>query len=84
MKNYKIYLCDNENYKDAEVRSLMYATDENGNAEDGYTITVTIFRNGEELTSGTFEKNDSIILTVEYQISEEKILTETKKDITVW
>lgn len=82
MKNYKVYLCDNEDYKVAEVRSLMYATDENGNVNSGYKITITVSRNGAVETKGTFEKGDIVKIEVEYQISEDKTLTATR-DITV-
>ncbi len=62
MKNYRVYLCDNEDVKKADVRSLMYVTDEDGDVKDGYTITVTVSRDGSEVTIGTFKKGDTITI----------------------
>ncbi len=78
MKNYRVYLCDHKEVKEADVRSLMYATDEDGKVKEGYTFTVTVSRNGETKTSGTFEKGDTIRIKVDYKISEDTTLTGTK------
>ncbi len=78
MKNYRVRLYDNEDEEKAEARFLMYATDENGEVKEGYRFTVTVFRNGETKTSGTFEKGDTITIKVEYKISEDTTLTGTR------
>ena len=78
MKNYRVYLCDNEDVKEADVRSLMYATDKDGKVKKGYTITVTVSGKGDGKTSGSFEKGDTIKIKVDYIISNGTTLTATR------
>ncbi len=82
LKNYQTYIGNAETYKDSTTKSWVYVTNEKGEENTGFNITVTASRNGKALTSGTFEKGDKVEINVTYKISDSKTIS-GKKEVEV-
>ncbi len=52
--------------KAGDVSAIGYATDEAGEASEGYNVAASVKRGEQILTGGTFAAGDVIALTVEY------------------
>ncbi len=69
MKNCHVRIGDATEYDNSTIKSFFDATDSTGKENEGFSIKVTVLRDGKEITDGTFKKGDKIKVVVTKKIS---------------